>query len=361
LGGQAVQAKRLLDGFSQEPSLEVSFLPINPRLPGSLRKLQAIKYLRTIVTSLVYWVMLLLRVRRSDVIHIFSASYWSFLLAPTPAILVARIYGKKVLLNYHSGEAEDHLQHWPLTTRPILRLVDKIVVPSGYLVEVFGRFGLPAEAVPNTIDLARFAFRERKPLRPILLSNRNFETHYNVEGVLRAFALIQKELPEARLILAGDGSRRSALHSLAAELGLKDVEFAGRVRQEKMPGLYQRADVFINASDIDNMPLSHIEAFACGLPVVTTDAGGIPYIVNNDRNGLLVERRDHKALAAGVLRLFRDGELAGRLIRAAQNDCEQYTWAAVREGWLKIYRELELEAANGKRQKAKGKNEGLEW
>ncbi len=340
LGGQSVQARRLLERFRDEPSLDVSFLPINPRLPWPFGKLQAVKYLRTIVTSIVYWAMLLWRVRSYDVVHVFSASYWSFLLAPVPAILVSRFYGKKILLNYHSGEAEDHLQHWQLTALPAMKLVDKIVVPSGYLVEVFKRFGLWAEAVPNTIDLARFAFRKRRPLRPILLSNRNFEAHYNVECVLRAFALIQKDMPEARLIVAGDGSRRFDLHALADELGLKDVEFAGRVTQERMPELYQQAHIFINASDIDNMPLSHIEAFACGLPVVTTDAGGIPYIVANDRNGLMVSRGDHEALAAGVLRLFRDGDLAERLIDTAQSDCTQYTWAAVREGWLKAYSEL---------------------
>jgi glycosyltransferase involved in cell wall biosynthesis len=340
LGGQAVQARRLLEGFSNEPSLDVSFLPVNPRLPWPLRKLQSIKYLRTIVTSIFYWGILLWRVRAYDVIHVFSASYWSFILAPTPAILVARLYGKKVLLNYRSGEAEDHLKNWRLTALPIMRLVDKIVVPSGYLVEVFRRFGLWAESVPNTIDLNRFAYRERMPLRPILLSNRNFEAHYNVECVLRAFALIQKEMPEARLIVAGDGSRRSFLHALTAELELQEVEFTGQVANEKMQELYQRADIFINASDIDNMPVSHIEAFACGLPVVTTDAGGIPYIVNHGRNGLMVSRDDHKGLAAGVLQLLRDRELAARLISTAQRDCQQYTWMAVREGWLKVYSEL---------------------
>ncbi|MBO0799338.1 MAG: glycosyltransferase, partial [Blastocatellia bacterium] len=361
LGGQAVQARRLLERFENEPFLDVSFLPVNPRLPGPLGKLQTVKYLRTIVTSILYWAMLLRRVRSYNVIHVFSASYWSFLLAPAPAILVSRLYGKKVLLNYRSGEAEDHLRNWRKTALPIMKMVDRIVVPSGYLVDVFRRFGLSAEAVPNTIDPTRFAFRVRKPLRPVVLSNRNFEAHYNVECVLRAFALIQDEMPEARLIVAGDGSLRSELQALAVELGLRDVKFTGQVPQEKMPELYQSADIFINASDIDNMPVSHIEAFACGLPVVTTDAGGIPYIVTHNRNGLMVSRGDHKALAAGALQLLRDEELADRLISAARSGCEQYTWAAVREGWLKIYRELEVEKAEGNRQKAKRKKEELEW
>src|SRR5215216_769678 len=137
LGGQAVQAQRLIKHLQDEPSLEVSFLPINPRLPGALRKLQSIKYVRTVTTSILYILNLLRLVPKYDVIHIFSASYLSFLIAPTPAILVSKLYGKKILLNYHSGEAEDHLRRWPRTTRPIINLVDKVVVPSEYLFRIF--------------------------------------------------------------------------------------------------------------------------------------------------------------------------------------------------------------------------------
>src|SRR6185312_2360053 len=124
LGGQAVQAERLIKRLQEEPSLEVGFLPINPRLPGLLRKLQAIKYVRTLVTSIWYVASLLSRVRRYDVIHIFSASYFSFVLAPTPAILIARLYGKKIVLNYHSGEATDHLERWPSAIKT-LKLADQ--------------------------------------------------------------------------------------------------------------------------------------------------------------------------------------------------------------------------------------------
>ncbi|MGH9936636.1 MAG: glycosyltransferase family 4 protein [Blastocatellia bacterium] len=339
LGGQAVQATRLLERLGQEPALEVGFLPVNPRLPWLLGRLQTIKYVRTIVTSLLYCALLLVRVRAYDIIHIFSASYWSFLLAPTPAILAAKLYGKKALLNYRSGEAEDHLKRWR-TALPIIRLADKVAVPSLYLVKVFERFGVRAEVAPNTLDFARFAFRERQPLRPVLLSNRNLEPLYNVECVLRAFALVQERTPEARLIVVGAGSERARLEALSAELKLNNVEFFGQVAPKDMPAFYDRADIFMNASDIDNMPVSHLEAFACGLPVVTTDAGGIPYIVAHERTGLMVARSDYKALARACVRLLKDGDLATRLIRAARADCEQYTWASVRPRWLKLYREL---------------------
>lgn len=339
LGGQAVQAGRLLEGLAAEARVEAELLPVNPRLPGALRQLQRVKYVRTVVTSLLYLGTLLARVPRCDVVHVFSTAYASFLLAPMPAVFIARLFGKPVLLNYHSGEGEDHLRRSPLA-RAVIRRADHVVVPSGYLVEVFAKFGIQAKAVSNTVDVSRYIFRVRQPLHPTLVSNRNLEPMYNVECTLRAFKLLQQQLPEARLIVAGDGSQRSRLRVLARELELKQVEFLGKIAPTQMPALYDRADVFINASVIDNMPLSIIEAFAAGLPVVTTDAGGIPHIVENGRNGLLARCGDEQSLARAVLRLFNEPGLAVRLATAARADCESYTWAAVRSDWLHLYQEL---------------------
>jgi glycosyltransferase involved in cell wall biosynthesis len=337
LGGQAIEAQRILKGMHDEPSVEMSFLPINPRLPGVLRRLQDIKYVRTIVTSLLYWALLLIRVPRTDVLHVFSASYFSFLLAPTPAILVAKLYRKKIVLNYHSGEAEDHLARWR-TAFPIMRLADVIVAPSKYLVDVFARFGLAAHSVGYSIETDRFRFRERKPLRPVFLSNRNHERLYNIGCILRAFALVQRRVPEARLVLGGDGSQHAALQRLAQELGLRHTEFVGRIEPEEMPAYYDAADIFLNSSNIDNMPISILEAFAAGLPVVTTNAGGIPYIVADGETGLLVQREDHEALADRAIRLLEDPELAGRIASKAHEQSRRYRWVAVRKGWLEIYR-----------------------
>jgi glycosyltransferase involved in cell wall biosynthesis len=340
LGGQAVQAARLMSRLDEEPSLHVSFQPINPRLPGPLGKLQEIKYVRTILTSLLYWTNLLARVRRYDVIHIFSASYFSFLLAPAPAILVAKLYGKKTVLNYRSGEAEDHLRRWRRTAIPLIRLVDEVVVPSGYLVDVFARFGIRARSIFNFVDEQRFRFRQRNPLRPVFLSNRNFEPLYNVGCTLRAFALIQKRFPEASLTIAGDGSQRAELLGLAAELDLRRTEFVGRVAPASMPALYDAADIYLNSPEIDNMPGSIIESFASGLPVVTTDAGGIPYIVTDSETGLMVQRGDYQAMAACAIRLLEDERLAQSIASRAHAECARYSWAKVRDEWFKLYREV---------------------
>lgn len=340
LGGQAIQALRLLEGLNAEPGIEAELLPINPRLPMPLRWLQRIKYLRTIVTSIAYFASLILRLPRFDVVHVFSASYFSFLLAPTPAVLISKLYGKPVLLNYHSGEAEDHLRRWPRTALPILRLADCLVVPSDYLVDVFSRFGLKADAVFNTVDQSRFQFRERRPLKPVLLSNRNLEPHYNVACVLRAFALVQSQDPEAQLVVAGDGSQRRELHGLAQGLKLSNVRFTGAVTPAEMIDLYDHAEIFVNASNIDNQPLSIIEAFASGLPVVTTSAGGIPYMVVNEATGLMVDCNDHEALARTILRLLDQPELASALVNRAHAEAKKYEWSATRSQWLTLYRDL---------------------
>jgi L-malate glycosyltransferase len=340
LGGQAVQAQRLLEGLAQEPSVEAELLPVNPRLPGPLGWLQRIKYVRTAVTLVWYVGLLLRRLPRYDVVHVFSTAYLSFLLAPLPAVLVAKLYGKPVLLNYHSGEAEDHLHHWRRTVTLVVRLCDRLVVPSGFLVRVFALFGLRAEAVANTVDLSDYRFRERQPLRPIILANRNHEALYNVAATLEAFQLIQQRFPEARLLVAGNGSEHEALKELAQELELEYVEFLGRVEPERMPELYAKADIYLNSSEIDNMPLSIIQAFAAGLPVVTTDAGGIPYLVRHERTGLLVRRGDVEGLAASVLRLLDDPALVHELVTAARWECRRYTWEAVRSDWLRLYRDL---------------------
>lgn len=337
LGGQSVQAARLFERLSKEPSLEVGFLPINPRLPGVLHYLQKVKYVRTVVTSVAYVLSLLLRVYQYDVIHVFSASYFSFVIAPTPAILIGKFYRRKVLLNYHSGEAEDHLRRWRRTAIPTIRLVDSVVVPSEYLVRVFASFGLKATPIYNLIDTSKFRFRERSPLRPVFLSNRNLESHYGVDLVIRAFAIIQKEIPEASLTIAGDGSQSRALKALAKDLGLLNTRFIGQIDQAAIAQVYDAADMFLNGSEIDNQPLSILEAFSCGLPIVTTGAGGIPDIVQDGKTGMVVSRGDHTEMAKRAIRLLNNSTWAKQIVEQARHECSKYTWEAVRDAWMNVY------------------------
>ena len=338
LGGHAVLIRHLIDGFAGSDRVRVSFAAINPRLPGPLRWLQRVKFVRTMATQIAFAIALVRRVPSVDVVHVFSASYFSFLIGPLPALLVARIMGRPTILNYHSGEAADHLEHWPLSRWLISRLSTLIVVPSAYLVSVFSIFRLNTIAIANFVPIEHLPFRERTFKEARLLSNRNLERLYNVACTLRAFKIVQTALPRATLVVAGDGSQRAELERLSKELGLRNVTFCGRVESEKMPAQYALADIFVNGSDIDNMPMSIIEAFASGLAVVSTRAGGIPFIVEDGVTGLLVNRGDSGALAQSVLRLLAEPALATRLTRAARLKCEEsYTWEQVRAEWEQAY------------------------
>lgn len=335
LGGQGVQATALERALRAEGA-EVHFIPINPRFPFGLGWLRRWPYLRTVVNQALY-LTCLGGLHRADVAHVFSASYWSFLLAPAPAILLARAFGKRVVLHYHSGEAEDHLARWGARVHPWLRLADEIVVPSEYLRGVFQRHGYRPRVIRNVVDLSQFRYRERLPLRPRLLSARNLEPHYRVDDTLRAFALIRARLPEATLTVAGSGGQEGALRRLAAHLGAAGIRFAGRVEPDAMPLLHEESDIFLNSSVVDNQPVSILEAFASGLPVVSTPTGDIAAMVRQDETGLLVPPRDPAAMAAAVFRLLGDHALALRLARRARREAAEYAWPRVREAWQAVY------------------------
>jgi len=344
-GGQARQAVRLLAALGSEASITVGFIPHNPRPPWPLRWVRKIKYARTILMLLQYCLWLIAQAWRYDIVQVFCAAYYSYMLSAIPAILVAKLYGKKVILNYRSGEAEDHLQNWPLTTKPFMRLADRIVVPSGYLVDVFARFGLRAEAIFNIIELERFHFRDRAPLKPKFLCSRLLEPLYNVGNVIRAFHLIQQQYPEASLTIAADGWQRGELEQLARDLKLRNTRFLGFVPFEEMPELYDEHDIYLIGNDIDNMPAAVTESCACGILLVTTNAGGIPYLVKHEESALIVSSGDYAGLANNAMRLLEDQDLARRLAHNARARAQQFTWENVRDQWLKLYRELASSSA----------------
>jgi L-malate glycosyltransferase len=339
LGGQAVQAQRLLAGWARDPEVHAWLVPINPTPPWPLRALSRVKYARTVATELSYWPLLVRELRQADVVHVFSASYSSFLLAPLPAVTIARLLGRPVVLNYRSGEAPDHLRRSRLA-RFVIRACDRNAVPSRFLADVFAAYGIHARVVPNTVDLERFGFRLRKTLRPRVLSTRNLEPLYNVACTLDAFRLIQDRHPDASLTIVGDGSQRAGLEQRAKCLALRHVTFAGRLAPDAVPEAYASHDLYVQTPDIDNMPSSVIEAFASGTPVVATAVGGVPTILADGVHGLLAPPGDASSVASHALRLLEEPLLARRLALAARASCEPLRWSSVRGQWLDLYREL---------------------
>ena len=339
VGGQSVQADLLLQHWKHDPDVRASFIPVDPLFPAGLGWVLGIPGLRTIVRTPFYLAGLWRGLRDIDVAHIFSASFSSFLVAVLPAWLIARMRGKKTLINYHSGEARNHLKgSW--LARTVLKRASRVVTPSGYLVDVFREFGLSAEAVPNIVDFTQFSYRERKPLRPHLVSTRGFHPYYCIDVVIKGFAEVKKAFPDAQLDLVGKGPLEAEIRRLVSELKLSGVNFCGVASRQEIGKFYDQADIFINASRLDNMPVSVLEAFASGTPVISTSPEGMRYLVEDGRTGLLCEPGDFVALAEHVLRVLRDPRLASSLSSNAVEELRRYRWEAVREQWLTVYRAL---------------------
>jgi L-malate glycosyltransferase len=351
VGGPAVQADLLLRLWRNDPDVEVKFVGIDPPLPSWLSWAESIRGLRTFLRQPLYLVDLWRGFQGADIAHIFSTSYWSFLIAAAPAWLLAKILCKKTLMNPRCGDARDHLERFHSATL-VLSHADKVVVPSGYLVDVFREFGLMADIVPNIVDLSQFRYRQRDRLRPHLVCTRGFSPYYGMDVVVRAFAEVKRVYPDAELDLVGGGPLEAEIRTMVARMQLTGVNFIGVAARQEIGKYYDRADIFINGSRLDNMPVSIIEAFRAGIPVVTTAPESIRYLVEHERTGLLSAVGNEMELAANLMRLLEDAPLAARLARNAYQESCKYTWGAVREQWLRVYRGMmnpfgEAEASRG--------------
>jgi len=301
------------------------------------RAIRALRYVRTVINEAMY-LPSLVRIARADVVHIFAASYWSFILGPAPALLAAKLFRKTAALHYHSGEADDHLTRWRRVIAPLLRCADEIVVPSAYLQRIFASHGYETRVIRNVVDASQFRSRDRASVTPRLLSVRNLEDYYDIENTIGAFALVKELYPDATLVIAGHGSRESHLRALASKH--TGISFLGAIDKSQLQTVYDSADIFVNSSILDNQPVSILEAFASGLPVVSTPTGDIAAMLCDGKAGLLVPPRDRMAMATAIVRLIEDPALVRSITRRATQELAGYDATRIGDQWIALYDRL---------------------
>lgn len=334
-GGMAMQTQQLVELLRGERA-DVLLVPTNlPYRPAWVERLHGV---RALFRMFPFLVALWRAAGRSDVMHVMANSGWSWHLFAAPAIWVASLRRVPVIVNYRGGEAATFLQRSAGLVRATMRRASRLVVPSSFLQEVFARHQMAADVVPNIIDLARF--HPAEPCATVqLIVARNLEPIYDNATALRAFAQVLSECRDARLVVAGTGPEEPALRRLAAELGIAErVHFAGRLEREAMARLLRESRVALNPSLADNMPNSVLEALASGVPVVSTNVGGVPHIVVDEESALLVPPADPTAMAGAVLRLLHEPALAERLRAAGLRSVAAYTWEQVGPRWGAAYR-----------------------
>ena len=339
-GGMAIQAVKLREVLESQ-GCRVLVVPTNAPFPAALQWVARIPLLRTVLNSGLFFCRLRRTSRQAEVVYFLTGFFNFFWWISFPALTLLLLSGKKVILSARGGGAGAFFDRYRLLLAPLMRRVDLITTPSAFLQKEFIRaFNLRPRVVPNIADLDQFGFRSQRYFAPRLLTTRNLEQIYGIDTVLRAFALVRRACPDAILGLVGEGSLRADLEKLTEQLGVADhVTFYGKVDHDRIQQIYAQYDIYINASRTDNLPGSLLEAFASGLPVVSTRSGGIAHMIEDQVTGLLVDVDDPQALADGVLKIIACPALGQSLAEAAHADAQKYAREAVAPQLMGLLRE----------------------
>jgi glycosyltransferase involved in cell wall biosynthesis len=338
---------RQLAGLLRTAGADISVIQVNaPYRPAWAGRLPGIRALFRLIPYL--W-QLWRTAGKVRLFHVMANSGWSWHLFAAPAIWIGWFRGVRVIVNYRGGEAEEFFSRSFRWIRPSLNKVTLIIVPSGFLADVFKRRDVATRIVPNIVNLERFTAGERHrhssgDAGPKLLVTRNLEPIYDIDTALRVLQQVRKSFPEASITICGSGPERDRLVALAQALEIESaVVFTGRVDNEQIAALYQSADVMVNPSLADNMPNSVLEALASGVPVVSTEVGGVPYLVQHEKTALLVPVSDVDAMAEAVIRVLETPELAARMVTAGLAEIQQYTWPNVEGKLQAVYTDALME------------------
>ena len=329
---------RQLAGLLQADGIDVVLVRTNE--PYSPTWVRGIWGIRAAFRLAPYLVRLARLAKERDVAHVMANSGWAWHLFAAPAIRLMSRRRVPVIVNYRGGLAAEFLRRSGNSVQRTLRRAQAVVVPTRFLQKVFAERGIETQIIPNVVDLDLFRPTSRVVQGPThIVVARNLEHIYGIDVAIRAVAILKGRLPAVRLSIAGSGPQRRSLELLAAELDVSSsVHFTGSLEPAAVSALYGEAHIALNPSRVDNAPNSLLEAAACGLPIVSTDVGGVPYLVEHARTAWLVPPENPQAMADGIVRLLNDSSLREALRVNGLALARSCSWAAVGRQWIELYR-----------------------
>ena len=274
-------------------------------------------------------------------IDVFSGKAFAF--AKFGASLLKWI-NKPVILTLHGGGLPEFAQKHAGSVRRLLGSAAIVVTPSPFLQQGLSQFRPDIRYIPNPVQLSQMPYRQRHQAQPKLIWVRAFHKIYNPTMAVRVLKRCQKDYPDVTLSMIGpdkgDGSFQ-AVKRLSEELQLTGkLSIIPGVDHDQVPSLLNQADIFINTTNYDTAPRSLIEAMACGLCVVSTNVGGVPWLVDDGENGLLVPPKDPNSMAEAVQRVLKDPGLASMLSKGSRQKAEQHYWQTILPQWDALFREV---------------------
>ena len=292
---------------------------------------------------LVEMAMVVLKNRKTaGAVIVDTYSTLAFLYAYMVAVLCTRFKIPFIPI-LHGGNLPARIAKSPKMADKVFRESYRNIVLSGYLGKVLDEKGIPYDVIFNNIDLSAYAFRHRSALQPTLLWVRSFHEVYRPEMAIMVLAKVRETFPDAKLCMVGpdkDGSLERC-RGLVADLALEScVTFTGKLTKADWLERAANFDIFINTTNFDNLPVSIIEAQALGFPIVSTDVGGIPYLITDGVDGVLTPVGDVDAMAGKVTALLANPELAGKLSANARLSAERFDWGKIKLQWNDLLRPL---------------------
>jgi len=281
-----------------------------------------------------------------DLLHVHYALPHS-----TAAFLAREITGKPYVATLHGSDVTilgSDCSYMPVNTLSLER-ADAVTAVSKFIArEARERLGISKEikVIPNFVDSDRFV--PAPCVDPEMLEKRdvvvthisNFRPVKRIEDLVYAMSIVTKEAPGARLVLVGNGPERHKIERLVDQLDIRrNVQFTGY--RSDVPNLLRCSDIVVLCSETESTPLTLLEGMSCGLPVVATDVGGIPEIVDDGVNGFLVPLKHPEAIAERILELNADLGLRKRLGDAARGTVmKRYTVDKIVGQYTEVYEEI---------------------
>lgn len=268
------------------------------------------------------------------VVEIYSgpAFLWAEIISAT-----IRLLNKPLILVLHGGNLPSFSEKWPKRVMRLLKSATCVIAPSNYLIEKMKFFRSDILLIPNPINIDYYPYRLRVKVRNETVWLRKFRYIYQPHNVAYVIENLSKSRDDTTMTMIGPDSKDGSLErtvQLAKDLKVdKRLKIIGGVPKEQIPYYLNLSDIFLNTTAIDNTPISLIEAMACGLCIVSTNAGGIPYLIEHEKEGLLVPVNEPEKMAKAIKRILSEPRLAERLSKNSRKKAENFDWKIILPKW----------------------------
>ncbi len=275
--------------------------------------------------------------RQIDIVLIDTYSTINFWYAVIIGSL-CRMLGLPYIPILHGGNLPNRIKRSPKTSKRLFKNARTNIAPSQYIIDAFESEGIGnITYIPNTIETTQYKFKKRDVIAPKLLWVRSFSKIYNPIMALEIVGALVPSYPEISLTMVGPEKDESYEECLAfAKANKLPVTFTGMLSKEDWRSLASDHDIFINTTNFDNTPVSVIEAMALGLPVVSTNVGGIPFLITHEKDGLLGPAEEVELFCNSVKRLLQEPQLCATLSENGRKKAESFDWTILKAKWGEV-------------------------